>query len=137
MKINNNNFELNEKLQVVIDSNDNEGLIFVPKNTQLEVEIENYYGKIAINKINIFPAESEFQISKQSIENSIPNMDIKLLDRYIYKVLSDKSGLAYSPYSYFPDYDFTVFEKGRRPSNLDWAMFASCLLYTSPSPRDS
>ena len=130
MKINNNNFELNEKLQVVIDSNDNEGLIFIPKNTQLEVEIENYYGKIAINKINIFPAESEFQISKQSIENSIPNMDIKLLDRYIYKVLSDKAGLAYSPYSYFPDYDFTVFEKGRRPSNLDWAMFASLYVYS-------
>ena len=130
MKINNNNFELNEKLQVVIDSNDNEGLIFIPKNTQLEVEIENYYGKIAINKINIFPAESEFQISKQSIENSIPNMDIKLLDRYIYKVLSDKAGLAYSPYSYFPDYDFTVFEKGRRPSNLDWAMFASFYVYS-------
>ena len=130
MKINNNNFELNEKLQVVIDSNDNEGLIFIPKNTQLEVEIENYYGKIAINKINIFPAESEFQISKQSIENSIPNMDIKLLDRYIYKVLSDKAGLAYSPYSYFPDYDFTVFENGRRPSNLDWAMFASLYVYS-------
>ena len=130
MKINNNNFELNEKLQVVIDSNDNEGLIFIPKNTQLEIEIENYYGKIAINKINIFPAESEFQISKQSIENSIPNMDIKLLDRYIYKVLSDKAGLAYSPYSYFPDYDFTVFEKGRRPSNLDWAMFASLYVYS-------
>ena len=130
MKINNNNFELNEKLQVVIDSNDNEGLIFIPKNTQLEVEIENYYGKIAINKINIFPAESEFQISKQSIENSIPNMDIKLLDRYIYKVLSDKAGLAYSPYPYFPDYDFTVFEKGRRPSNLDWAMFASLYVYS-------
>ena len=130
MKINNNNFELNEKLQVVIDSNDNEGLIFIPKNTQLKVEIENYYGKIAINKINIFPAESEFQISKQSIENSIPNMDIKLLDRYIYKVLSDKAGLAYSPYSYFPDYDFTVFEKGRRPSNLDWAMFASLYVYS-------
>jgi hypothetical protein len=72
MKINNNNFELNEKLQVVIDSNDNEGLIFIPKNTQLEVEIENYYGKIAINKISIFPSEGEFQISKLSIENNIP-----------------------------------------------------------------
>ena len=130
MKINNNSFELNEKLQVVIDSNDNEGLIFIPKNTQLEVEIENYYGKIAINKISIFPSESEFQISKLSIENSIPNMYIKLLDRYIYKVLSDKAGLAYSPYSYFPDYDFTVFEKGRRPSSLDWSMFASLYVFS-------
>ena len=130
MKINNNSFELNEKLQVVINSNDNEGLIFIPKNTQLEVEIENYYGKIAINTVSIFPSEGEFQINKLSIENSIPNMDIKLLDRYIYKVLSDKSGLAYSPYSYFPNYDFTVFEKGRRPSNLDWAMFASLYVYS-------
>ena len=130
MKINNNSFELNEKLQVVLDAKDNYGLIFIPKNTSLEVEIENYYGKIAINKISIFPSESEFQISKLSIENSIPNMDIKLLDRYIYKVLSDKSGLAYSPYSYFPDYDFTIFEKGRRPSNLDWAMFASLYVYS-------
>ena len=57
-------------------------------------------------------------------------MDIKLLDRYIYKVLSDKSGLAYSPYKYFPDYDFTVFEKGRRPSPLDWAMFASIYVFS-------
>jgi hypothetical protein len=57
-------------------------------------------------------------------------MDIKLLDRYIYKVLSDKAGLAYSPYSYFPDYDFTVFEKGRRPSSLDWAMFSSLYVYS-------
>ena len=32
MKINNNSFELNEKLQVVIDSGDNDGLIFIPKN---------------------------------------------------------------------------------------------------------
>ena len=108
MKINNNSFELNEKLQVVINSNDNEGLIFIPKNTQLEVEVENYYGKIAINTISIFPTEGEFQINKLSIENSIPNIDIKLLDRYIYKVLSDKSGLAYSPYSYFPDYDLSL-----------------------------
>ena len=130
MKINNNSFELNEKLHVVIDSNNNDGLIFIPKNIQLEVEIENYFGKIAINKINIFPTESEFQISKLSIENSIPTMDIKLLDRYIYKVLSEKSGLAHSPYSYFPEYDFTVFEKGRRPSNLDWAMFASIYVYS-------
>jgi hypothetical protein len=38
--------------------------------------------------------------------------------------------LAHSPYSYFPEYDFTVFEKGRRPSNLDWAMFASIYVYS-------
>ena len=126
----NNSFELNEQLQVVIDSSDNDGLIFIPKNIQIDVDIENYFGKIVISKLVIHPSESEFQIGKLTIENNIPNMDIKLLDRYIYKVLSDKSGLAYSPYKYFPDYDFTVFEKGRRPSPLDWAMFASLYVFS-------
>ena len=130
MKINNNSFDLNEKLSVFIDSSDNDGLIFIPKNIQLSVEIENYFGKITINHIAISPLESEFQINKLSVENHIPNLDIKLLDRYIYKVLSDKAGLAYSPYTYFPQYDFTVFEKGRRPSNLDWAMFASLYVFS-------
>ena len=130
MKINNNSFKLDEQLQVVIDSNDNDGLIFIPKNIQLDVNIENYFGKIVISKIVINPSESEFQIGKLTIENNIPNMDIKLLDRYIYKVLSDKSGLAYSPYEYFPKYDFAVFEKGRRPSSLDWAMFASLYVFS-------
>ena len=130
MKINNNSFDLNEKLSVFIDSSDNDGLIFIPKNIQLSVEIENYFGKITINNISISPLESEFQINKLSVENHIPNLDIKLLDRYIYKVLSDKAGLAYSPYAYFPEYDFTVFEKGRRPSSLDWAMFSSLYVFS-------
>ena len=130
MKINNNSFDLNDKLSVLIDSSDNDGLIFIPKNIQLSVEIENYFGKITINNIAISPLESEFQINKLSVESHIPNLDIKLLDRYIYKVLSDKSGLAYSPYLYFPEYDFTVFEKGRRPSSLDWAMFSSLYVFS-------
>ena len=130
MKINNNSFELNEKLSVTIDSSDNDGLVFIPNNVELIVEIENYFGKITINKIAISPTESEFQISKTSIESHIPNLDIKLLDRYIYKILSDKAGLAYSPYAYFPNYDFTVFEKGRRPSSLDWSMFASLYVFS-------
>ena len=79
MKINNNSFELNEKLSVTIDSSDNDGLIFIPNNIELNVEIENYFGKIAINKIEITPVEVEFQISKTSIESHIPNLDIKLL----------------------------------------------------------
>ena len=137
MKINNNSFNLNEKLSVFIDSSDNDGLIFIPKNIQLSVEIENYFGKITINNISISPLESEFQINKLTIENHIPNLDIKLLDRYIYKVLSDKAGLAYSPYEYFPEYDFTVFEKGRRPSSLDWAMFASLYVFSCNVLPDS
>ena len=137
MKINNNSFDLNEKLSVFIDSSDNDGLIFIPKNIHLSAEIENYFGKITINNISISPLESEFQINKLSIENHIPNLDIKLLDRYIYKVLSDKAGLAYSPYEYFPEYDFTVFEKGRRPSSLDWAMFASLYVFSCNVLPDS
>ena len=137
MKINKNSFDLNDKLSVFIDSSDNDGLIFIPKNIQLSVEIENYFGKITINNISISPLESEFQINKLSIENHIPNLDIKLLDRYIYKVLSDKAGLAYSPYAYFPEYDFTVFEKGRRPSSLDWAMFASLYVFSCNVLPDS
>ena len=137
MKINNNSFDLNEKLSVFIDSSDNDGLIFIPKNIHLSAEIENYFGKITINNISISPLESEFQINKLSIENYIPNLDIKLLDRYIYKVLSDKAGLAYSPYAYFPEYDFTVFEKGRRPSSLDWAMFASLYVFSCNVLPDS
>ena len=137
MKINNNSFDLNEKLSVFIDSSDNDGLVFIPKNIQLSVEIENYFGKITINNISISPLESEFQINKLSIENHIPNLDIKLLDRYIYKVLSDKAGLAYSPYAYFPEYDFTVFEKGRRPSSLDWAIFASLYVFSCNVLPDS
>ena len=130
MKINNNSFQLNEKLSIIIDSSDNDGLIFIPNNVELNVEIENYFGKIVINKIEISPIESEFQISKTSIESYIPSLDVKLLDRYIYKILSDKAGLAYSPYTYFPNFDFTIFEKGRRPSSLDWAMFASLYVFS-------
>ena len=130
MKINNNSFELNEKLQIIIDSDDNDGLIFIPKNIRLYIDVENYFGKIVISKIVINPNEDEFQIGKLTIENNIPNIDLKLLDRYIYKVLSEKSGLAYTPYKFFPKYDFTVFEKGRRLTSLDWSMFASLYVFS-------
>ena len=53
MKINNKSFELNEKISVSIDSSDNDGLIFIPNNIELNVEIENYFGKITINKMAI------------------------------------------------------------------------------------
>ena len=130
MKINNNSFELNEKLQIIIDSDDDDGLIFIPKNIRLYIDVENYFGKIVISKIVINPNEDEFQIGKLTIENNIPNIDLKLLDRYIYKVLSEKSGLAYTPYKFFPKYDFTVFEKGRRLTSLDWSMFASLYVFS-------
>ena len=49
MKTSENTFELNTVLEVILDSNDNDGLIFVPKNTEIKVVIENYFGKILIN----------------------------------------------------------------------------------------
>ena len=53
MKTSENTFELNTVLEVILDSNDNDGLIFVPKNTEIKVVIENYFGKILINEITI------------------------------------------------------------------------------------
>lgn len=130
MKINNPKFNLNDKAEVELNSSDNDGLIFIPKNILLKATIENYYGKILINNLHLSFLESELQFNKTGLENRLHNLDIKLLDRYIFRFLSDKSGAAYSPYLYFPEYDFSVFEKGRRPSNLDWAMFSSLYVFS-------
>ena len=130
MKINKEEFQLGEIAEVILDSQDNDGLIFVPKNIELRLTIENYFGKILINTIEIYPRENNLQISKAGIEQRLGNLDIKLLDRYLFKSLSDKSGIAYSPYQYFPEYDFSVFEKNRRPSDLDWAMFATLYIFS-------
>ena len=111
MKINKQEFQLGEVAEVILDSQDNDGLIFVPKNIELKLTIENYFGKILINTIDIYTRENELQLSKSGIEQKLVNLDIKLLDRYLFKSLSDKSGIAYSPYHYFPEYDFSVFEK--------------------------
>ena len=51
MKIQGNDFALTSKLSVELNSDDNEGLIFIPKNLSLFVEIENYFGKIIINNL--------------------------------------------------------------------------------------
>ena len=98
MKINNNSFKLNEKLSVIIDSSDNDGLIFIPNNIELIIEIENYFGKIVVNKIEISPIESEFQISKTSIELYISSLDIKLLDDIYIKFCQIKQVLHTSLY---------------------------------------
>ena len=63
MKTSENTFELNTVLEVILDSNDNDGLIFVPKNTEIKVVIENYFGKILINEINIKNVEDEMALS--------------------------------------------------------------------------
>ena len=104
MKTSENTFELNTVLEVILDSNDNDGLIFVPKNTEIKVVIENYFGKILINEINIKNVEDEMALSKDKLETSLPLLDLKLLDRYLFKQLNDKASFNYSPYNYFPNY---------------------------------
>ena len=130
MKTSENTFELNTVLEVILDSNDNDGLIFVPKNTEIKVVIENYFGKILINEINIKNVEDEMALSKDKLETSLPLLDLKLLDRYLFKQLNDKTSFNYSPYNYFPNYDFSVFEKGRRASEIDWAMLSSLYIFS-------
>ena len=130
MKTSENTFELNTVLEVILDSNDNDGLIFVPKNTEIKVVIENYFGKILINEIKIQNVEDEMALSKDKLETSLPLLDLKLLDRYLFKQLNDKTSFNYSPYNYFPNYDFSVFEKGRRGNDIDWAMLSSLYIFS-------
>jgi hypothetical protein len=129
MKIHGNEFALASKLNVELNSEDNEGLIFIPKNITLLLEIENYYGKIIINSLRLETQEDEFSLTKKGLEASTASLDIKLIDRYLFKILGDKSGIGHSPYSYFISYDFTSFEKGRRLTDIDWAMFASLYVF--------
>lgn len=129
MKIHGNEFALASKLNVELNSEDNEGLIFIPKNVTLLLEIENYYGKIIINNLRLETQEDEFSLTKKGLEASTASLDIKLIDRYLFKILGDKSGIGHSPYSYFISYDFTSFEKGRRLTDIDWAMFASLYVF--------
>jgi len=129
MKIHGNEFALASQLNVELNSEDNEGLIFIPKNVTLLLEIENYYGKIIINSLRLETQEDEFSLTKKGLEASTASLDIKLIDRYLFKILGDKSGIGHSPYSYFISYDFTSFEKGRRLTDIDWAMFASLYVF--------
>ena len=122
------NFELGVNLEITLDSKDNDGLIFIPKNTSLEVKIENYHGKILINELVIKKIEDELSLSKDTME--ISSLDLKLLDRFLFKQLNDKATYDYSPYKHFLNYDFSVFEKGRRPSEIDWAMFSSLYVFS-------
>ena len=81
MKTSENTFELNTVLEVILDSNDNDGLIFVPKNTEIKVVIENYFGKILINEINIKNVEDEMALSKDCLLYTSPSPRDGLLSR--------------------------------------------------------
>ena len=52
MKIDRQTFDINEELSVSIGFEDNDGLIFIPKNIKVEVKIVNYFGKIVLNNLN-------------------------------------------------------------------------------------
>ena len=79
MKINNQTFNLNEELIVSIDQQDNDGLINIPKNINLDINIVNYFGKIVINSISINHLQDEISLSKTGLEQSLNNLDINRL----------------------------------------------------------
>ena len=80
MKTNENTFNLNSILEVILDSTDNDGLIFIPKNSEIHIIIENYFGKIVISEIKIKNIEDELSLSKDMLESSLPLLDLKHLD---------------------------------------------------------
>ena len=67
MKINNQTFNLNEELIVSINQQDNDGLINIPKNINLDINIVNYFGKIVINSISINHLQDEISLSKTTV----------------------------------------------------------------------
>ena len=129
MKIDRQTFDINEELSVSIGFEDNDGLIFIPKNIKVEVKIVNYFGKIVINNLSINHIVDELSLSKVGLEQNLNNLDLKLVDRFLFKQLSDKATFNYSPFDSFLEYDFTVYEKSRRPSDLDWSMFGSLYIF--------
>ena len=129
MKIDKQTFDINEELSVSIGFEDNDGLIFIPKNIKVEVKIVNYFGKIVIKNLSINHIVDELSLSKVGLEQNLSNLDLKLLDRFLFKQLSDKATFNYSPFDSFLEYDFTVYEKSRRPSDLDWSMFGSLYIF--------
>lgn len=129
MKIDKQTFDLEEELSISIDFEDNDGLIFIPKNVNVEIKIANYFGKIVINNLSIKHLEDELSLSKVGLEQNLNNLDLKLLDRFLFKQLSDKATFNYSPFDSFLEYDFSVYEKSRRPSDLDWSMFGSLYVF--------
>ena len=116
MEISSKNFGLNESIDLIINSNDNDGLIYIPIELQVKCEVTNNYGKIITSKIHIETIEDEISLKKNSIGDRVDQIDIKNLDRFIFKQLNDPSSLNHDPFSYFLNYDLSTFEKGRRPS---------------------
>lgn len=125
MEISSKEFGLDESIQLTIDSNDNDGLINIPGELQIKCGVTNNYGKILINSIYIETTEDAISLKKKSISDKLEQIDIKNIDRFIFKHITDPSNLNHNPFNYFLNYDLSVFEKGRRLSETDWSIFAS------------
>lgn len=125
MKISSKEFGLGDSINLTINSNDNDGLIFIPNEIKLECNITNSYGKIVINSIYIETTEDVISLNEKSIGDKLDKIDIKNIDRFIFKQLNDPSSINHNPFTFFLNYDLSSFEKGRRLSETDWAIFAS------------
>ena len=125
MEISNKEFGLGKSINLTINSDDNDGLIFVPSEVQLKCKVTNSYGKIIIDNIFIEAIKDVLSLNEKSIGDKLDKIDIKNIDRYIFKQLNDPSSLNHNPFIYFLEYDLSSFEKGRRLSETDWAVFAS------------
>ncbi len=71
MEISSKNFDLNESIDLIINSNDNDGLIYIPSELQVKCEVTNNYGKIIMNKIQIETIEDEISLKKNSIGDRV------------------------------------------------------------------
>ena len=70
MKIDKQTFDLDEELSISINFEDNDGLVFIPKNVSVEIKIVNYFGKIVINNLSIKHLEDELSLSKVGLEQN-------------------------------------------------------------------
>ena len=130
MEISSKNFALDESLDLVMVSTDSDGLINIPNELLVKCQITNNYGKILINNISIQTTIDTISLKQTSISDNLDQLDIKNIDRYIFKQIADPAQINHNSYKYFFTYDLSIFEKGRRPSETDWAVFGSLYCFS-------
>ena len=130
MEISSKNFALDESLDLVVVSTDSDGLINIPNELLVKCQITNNYGKILINNISIQTTIDTISLKQTSISDNLDQLDIKNIDRYIFKQIADPAQINHNSYKYFFTYDLSIFEKGRRPSETDWAVFGSLYCFS-------
>ena len=130
MEISSKNFSLDESLDLVIDTTDSDGLINIPNELLIKCNITNNYGKILINNISIETIVDKISLKQKSISDNLGKLDIKNIDRYIFKQIANPAQINHNCYNYFFSYDLSTFEKGRKPSETDWAVFGSLYCFS-------